>query len=213
MPYKDRERARTASAARYEAHREERAAQGAAYYAANRERIIARVRAYAHAQTAARREARGEVLTQTPRERRAAYHQAHKAEMAAYGVAYRAAHREELRAYQAAYNARERARRRANGAAWAAANPDRVREHRRKVKAMRRGAQPCTHASCLALGATSLAWQVNPHVCYICGTPVWQGVNLHMDHVIPIARGGLHCAENLRPACGPCNQRKATRVA
>jgi 5-methylcytosine-specific restriction endonuclease McrA len=210
-----REEAKVSGAAHYRAHREEIAAWSVGYYAANRERIIARGRAYRHAQTAARREARGEIITLTPRERGAAYRQAHRAEVIAYRVAYRAAHREELQAYAAAYHERERERARANHAAWEAANPDRVREHRRRMKAVRRGAPLCDHASCLALGASALAWQVNPHVCYICGTPVFMGKggNLHFDHVIPISRGGVHCAENLRPACAPCNQRKAAKVA
>lgn len=48
----------------------------------------------------------------------------------------------------------------------------------------------------------------------MCDTPVWQGVNLHMDHVIPIAppHNGLHCADNLRPACADCNLSKGSRL-
>jgi 5-methylcytosine-specific restriction endonuclease McrA len=33
---------------------------------------------------------------------------------------------------------------------------------------------------------------------------------LQIDHRVPIARGGSNMIENILPACGPCNQRKAT---
>lgn len=39
--------------------------------------------------------------------------------------------------------------------------------------------------------------------CSYCG-----GAFDHIDHLIPIARGGYHCLANLRPACQDCNLRK-----
>ena len=35
----------------------------------------------------------------------------------------------------------------------------------------------------------------------------------HIDHAIPVARGGTNWPSNLRPACGPCNLRKWTKTA
>lgn len=32
-----------------------------------------------------------------------------------------------------------------------------------------------------------------------------------IDHVIPLSRGGAHCADNVVPACRPCNSRKGAR--
>jgi 5-methylcytosine-specific restriction endonuclease McrA len=34
----------------------------------------------------------------------------------------------------------------------------------------------------------------------------------HFDHVIPLARGGEHNAENIRTACRSCNDRKLDRM-
>jgi 5-methylcytosine-specific restriction endonuclease McrA len=48
--------------------------------------------------------------------------------------------------------------------------------------------------------------------CYLCGSPLLDGVNLHMDHLIPVVRGGVYCAENLRPACPACNFRKGAKL-
>lgn len=43
--------------------------------------------------------------------------------------------------------------------------------------------------------------------CYLCGEP-WE----HMDHVIPLSRGGTHWPSNIRPACAPCNRRKYNKL-
>lgn len=42
------------------------------------------------------------------------------------------------------------------------------------------------------------------NACWMCGGP-----SEHMDHVKPIARGGLNLASNLRPACAKCNGLKS----
>lgn len=42
--------------------------------------------------------------------------------------------------------------------------------------------------------------------CYNCGKP-----SEHIDHVIPIAKGGRHSIGNLAPMCGPCNQSKGSK--
>ncbi len=34
----------------------------------------------------------------------------------------------------------------------------------------------------------------------------------HMDHIIPVSKGGIHCYENLQPSHIICNLRKGNRV-
>jgi len=52
----------------------------------------------------------------------------------------------------------------------------------------------------------------------MCGAPLWLKVrkdepgHVHMDHVVPVSRGGLHCAENLLPACASCNLSKGAKL-
>jgi 5-methylcytosine-specific restriction endonuclease McrA len=46
--------------------------------------------------------------------------------------------------------------------------------------------------------------------CAICGKQV--GGNLHVDHIIPLSRGGLHTRSNLQAACPPCNIRKYNKL-
>jgi 5-methylcytosine-specific restriction endonuclease McrA len=204
----------------YAAHREERHAYQVAYRASHRAERAAATRAWRAAnpeKEAANRAAHGSDYL-------AKYRRTHAEELRARSRAYNASHRETRRAhrqalrvemapYFAEYRRTHPEQARVAGKRWEASHPDAVREKRRKHSAVRRGAQSCDHPGCLAIGASVLAWQTNDHVCWLCGTPVWQGVNLHMDHVLPISKGGLHCADNLRPACAPCNQRKSSKVA
>lgn len=44
------------------------------------------------------------------------------------------------------------------------------------------------------------------HCCAYCSGPFEE-----VDHVIPLARGGLHILANLRPACRACNRRKSAK--
>ena len=43
--------------------------------------------------------------------------------------------------------------------------------------------------------------------CWLCGSPDASEV----DHVKPLSKGGSHMLSNIRPACGPCNRRKASK--
>jgi len=46
---------------------------------------------------------------------------------------------------------------------------------------------------------------------YCCAYCSRSDVKLTMDHVIPLSRGGKHEAENIVPACKPCNSKKGNR--
>lgn len=45
-------------------------------------------------------------------------------------------------------------------------------------------------------------------ICHLCGERVEEVSDIHLDHVIPIARGGSHSASNLAVAHAACNLRK-----
>jgi len=44
--------------------------------------------------------------------------------------------------------------------------------------------------------------------CIYCGSTK----QITQDHLIPLARGGNHTADNVAPACLPCNQSKGAKV-
>lgn len=45
--------------------------------------------------------------------------------------------------------------------------------------------------------------------CVICGRSAEDGVILHIDHIIPVSKGGLTTPENLRTLCADCNLGKS----
>ena len=48
--------------------------------------------------------------------------------------------------------------------------------------------------------------------CHYCGCNVEQGINLHIDHKVPLSRGGPHIIANLAVSCAKCNLRKNART-
>lgn len=47
------------------------------------------------------------------------------------------------------------------------------------------------------------------HRCRCCGASVSTGAVLHVDHIIPVSRGGTSALANLQTLCAVCNQGKA----
>jgi len=47
--------------------------------------------------------------------------------------------------------------------------------------------------------------------CQYCGAKA-PAVKLEVDHVVPVAEGGAHTADNLATACWPCNNGKRARM-
>ena len=41
--------------------------------------------------------------------------------------------------------------------------------------------------------------------CTICGATAQDGVKLHVDHIIPVSKGGKNLKSNLRTLCSSCN--------
>ncbi len=91
---------------------------------------------------------------------------------------------------------------------WRATHPDRTREAWRAAAQLRRARL----ASVLAT-LTAAEWEAileaAGYACIYCGSRERPS----MDHLMPIARGGQHTAENVAPACLPCNLSKGTKTA
>jgi 5-methylcytosine-specific restriction endonuclease McrA len=100
---------------------------------------------------------------------------------------------------------------------WKQANREKVREMQRKWSKNNREAQRETLRRYRARlrGAPSVPFTTDQlaqrmaywgNACWMCSGPFE-----HVDHVIPLARGGWHCLSNLRPACGSCNTSKGAK--
>ena len=86
-----------------------------------------------------------------------------------------------------------------------------IQAQRLQAKAKRRG---CRKVSKVLQAAI---WERDRGLCGLCGVPVKRQAKvndplaLEYDHIIPIARGGAHCAENLQLACRACNAWKSDK--
>ncbi len=47
--------------------------------------------------------------------------------------------------------------------------------------------------------------------CQLCGLSAGDGVKLHVDHIVPVSKGGKTIESNLRTLCDRCNQGKGSR--
>lgn len=48
--------------------------------------------------------------------------------------------------------------------------------------------------------------------CQICGATADDGVKLHIDHILPVSKGGLTVTNNLRVLCDKCNLGKSDKI-
>ena len=86
---------------------------------------------------------------------------------------------------------------------WRKRNPEKWALRNRENQRRRRGEKPVDYAAILA--------EHGMH-CHICDTAIESLAELHFDHVIPLAKGGLHVAENIRPSHALCNMRKGVKI-
>ena len=101
------------------------------------------------------------------------------------------------------YQSKGRAKRLAANKRWRTRNPDRIRAKRLRYEWSYRKAHG--HASASEISARVAYFG---GVCSYCGDKY-----LHIDHAIPLSRGGTNWPANLRPACDSCNLRKHTKTA
>lgn len=47
--------------------------------------------------------------------------------------------------------------------------------------------------------------------CYYCDKRI-SGKKAHIEHMVPLVRGGRHAPDNLCASCGSCNSRKSTKL-
>lgn len=50
------------------------------------------------------------------------------------------------------------------------------------------------------------------YTCQICGATVKDGAKLHLDHILPVSKGGDNSEENLQVLCERCNLEKNNRT-
>jgi 5-methylcytosine-specific restriction endonuclease McrA len=155
-----------------------------------------------------------------------------------YAAKYRAEHREELREknrkYKSANFEKEREYRKQNKesiqarrAVWIVANKARydksrsnwAKNNRDKTRAASRAAShkrrviasTSTEQELQVIKEWEMKWRKSRTAsCYWCGA-VMEGKLLHLDHIIPLSRGGRHEIGNVCISCPSCNQKKSAK--
>lgn len=110
--------------------------------------------------------------------------------------------KDEKRIYDQQYRQRDPEACRIRALAWAKNNPDK-RKAISKAYCGRRRSQKAGGVG----GAALRVWiAAQPKRCYWCGKACAK--TFHVDHYVPLARGGEHELHNLVIACPPCNFKK-----
>lgn len=89
---------------------------------------------------------------------------------------------------------------------WQKANPDKKRNYQRQRRAWKLGAESERYCE----GDINAMWHEQDGVCSYCEIPLFG--DYHVDHVIPLSRGGSDRLDNLVLACPSCNRWKSTKT-
>jgi 5-methylcytosine-specific restriction endonuclease McrA len=140
--------------------------------------------------------------------RKAAWAKNHAAEMYAWSAAYYAANRENIRKKKlgrwAAYYAANREKMLAIRKAWRAANPEIVRVQWNNRRARKRNAE-----GNYTKEQIDTLFEKQKCRCANCLKSIKRGY--HIDHIIPLARGGSNFISNIQLLCQTCNLRKQAK--
>ncbi len=95
------------------------------------------------------------------------------------------------------------------GLIWAAPRLWRLRRRRQQPK--RPGGPIATSRVPIPAGLRFAVLRRDGFRCAYCGRGEGDGVRLHIDHLVPVARGGKNEIENLVTACQDCNLGKSAQ--
>ena len=88
-------------------------------------------------------------------------------------------------------------------AAWRKAHPEAVSNARHQRRALVTGS--------IATGELAALLKAQENLCAYCDVKLLE-VGMHLDHVIPLSRGGDHVIENVAYACPECNLSKGSKL-
>ncbi|QJB21902.1 glycolate dehydrogenase [Xanthomonas phage FoX3] len=135
----------------------------------------------------------------------AAWYAANADRHRANAAAWRAENPERQRANVAAWRAANPERKRANVAAWRAANPEKASAHWSNRRARKAAAIPADWSDFdqFVMEEAAAACKRREEMT---------GYAWHVDHMIPLAKGGLHCATNIQVIPASMNMSKGDKL-
>jgi 5-methylcytosine-specific restriction endonuclease McrA len=133
---------------------------------------------------------------------------------------YRQRHPERIKQRSRAWYLANKEKVKARAAKWASENRERRKEIGRKsyhaypekARALRdrRRALLASASGCYTAQDVKIQLKLQRNRCYWCGTRL--GTDYHIDHVIPLCRGGSNGRENIVISCASCNLRKNKKM-
>lgn len=196
---------------RRHANRDKINAYYASYWAANKEKICSRVARYYrnNKEAISVKKAKHRLLNiDYMRARDAAYYSANREKRREYKARFCAENRDLIMARGAKYYARNRESMLAKSANYRAENPEKFAEYRRNRRARKLNAEgKHTAADVLRI------FEHQRGLCANCRNKLLKsgGQKYHVDHIVPLVKGGSNWPSNLQCLCPTCNLRKQAK--
>jgi 5-methylcytosine-specific restriction endonuclease McrA len=133
-----------------------------------------------------------------------------------YKVSYRSAHPKETKASAGKWRALNAESNREYNAAWRAANPDYFSKYRfdnperRRIYQVNRDAREKNNGGKLSLDISSRLLSLQRGKCSVCRASL-KKYGYHLDHIIPLCRGGKNEDGNIQATCPKCNTKKGKK--
>jgi 5-methylcytosine-specific restriction endonuclease McrA len=130
-----------------------------------------------------------------------------------YGLMYRVKNTDRKRQYcrewEERNKERRRLRKRITARVWRADNPESLKLYRKRREARARASEQAGRPT---FTSADVRWRlaIQKQRCYWCKKRV--GDSYHIDHIIPLSRGGSNSRENICVACAPCNLSKGSKM-
>jgi 5-methylcytosine-specific restriction endonuclease McrA len=166
--------------------------------------------------------AKDRVYKQDPgyRERQRQYRAENRDKLDAKTAEWREANQEQFRAYHKAYQHANRHRTIERLKNWRTNNPERNKEYARAwrkanphllvIKEQRRLARIKGVGGNLSPGIHKRLMHLQKGLCIVCRTSLKE-VRPHLDHIMPIAKGGANTDDNVQLLCPTCNLKKNSK--
>ena len=90
---------------------------------------------------------------------------------------------------------------------YMAKNPEKRREKKNRYRARK-----LNQLGVISKGIILRLLAAQEYRCAACETDIRPPQPYHLDHIIPLARGGMHDDSNLQCLCPPCNQSKGAKL-
>lgn len=182
-------------------------ADKAAWHTANNDRAKANMAAWRAANPERKKESDAAWRAANPERARAtrdAWYAENSNKAKANSKAWRVANPDRAKANSTAWRAANPERRRAAGAAWKVENPEICKVSGQNQRAKRSAAE-----GKLSAGLAKNLLKLQQGKCPCCQQPL--GNDFHLDHVMPLSRGGLNIDSNMQLLRAVCNLNKSAK--